>query len=819
MLSSSTLPETALDESTRSLTRRFRATRARTVSLVAPLAPEDTVVQSMPDASPVKWHLAHTTWFFERFMLRVFDTSYRSPDEIYDFLFNSYYVTVGPRHCRPRRGVLSRPTLEQVLEYRRHIDQHVEALLTGASDSLHEIAGIDQDLDPDGVHDLHHVMELGLQHEMQHQELIVTDIKHALSSNPMLPAPYAVCDDPEPQGAVPALTWRRCDAGVSVIGADPEEGFCFDNELPRHRVFLEAFELAERPVTNAEYRAFVEDGGYRRPELWLSLGWDAVRQQEWEAPLYWYQHEGRWHEYTMPRGAAPLRDQEPVCHLSYFEADAYARWAGARLPTEAEWEHVAASETIHSASAARPRLHPTPLEPAQADAHGVSSNPRLGELWEWTSSSYAPYPGYTPPAGALGEYNGKFMCNQYVLRGGSCATPRAQVRPTYRNFFAPEARWQFTGIRLARSVRDDGPDRSDRPAGTRTRAPGTAHVVDSRSLDLAAGDPAAGEPAARGPAVRETAVQEPAVRDQALIDQCVRGLRETPPRLPTKYLYDARGSRLFERITALPEYTLTRDELLIFERHLDEMAALIGPRAWIIELGSGDGRKTRRLLRALEDPAGYTPIEVSGEALDATVSGLAAQCPDLDVRPVRGDFFSERELPIPDGTRRVAFFPGSTIGNFDEGDARELMRRLAGWVGPGGGLLIGADLVKPVEELLPAYSDVEGVTAEFNLNLLDRLNREAGADIDRSAWCHRASWNAERSRMESHLVSRRAQRVTLGGHRFEFDAGDAIRTEISRKYSPALLRETAEPFVCRREWFDPRQRFMVAYMEAPHHEL
>lgn len=431
-----------------SLTDTFRETRGATERLVEPLAPDDTIVQSMPDASPTKWHLAHTSWFFERFVLRAFDATYTPEHEIYDVLFNSYYNTVGPQHCRPRRGVLSRPTLGEVFAYRRVVDDRVSALLERE----------------DGPR-LRAVMEIGLQHEKQHQELIVTDIKHALGGNPMLPAPYAAhSEDDGASRALERTRWRRFEGGVAHLGAEigtdvDGNAFRYDNEGPRHRVFLEPFEIAHRPVSNDEYLAFIGDGGYERPELWLSLGWAAVNEHGWTCPMYWFEDGGRWHQYTLHRGAAPLRGDEPVCHLSYFEADAFARWAGTqraeaqwagtRLPTEAEWEHAAADLPLDGVVSEEGRYHPSPMR-------AVEPHPcrYFGDVWEWTSSSYAPYPGFKAPEGSLGEYNGKFMCNQYVLRGGSCATPRAQARLTYRNFFSPESRWQFSGIRLARSLGD-----------------------------------------------------------------------------------------------------------------------------------------------------------------------------------------------------------------------------------------------------------------------------------------------------------------------------------------------------------------------------
>jgi ergothioneine biosynthesis protein EgtB len=403
----------------------YRSIRLRTVSLAAPLGPEDAAVQSMPDASPVKWHLAHTTWFFETFLLAGRERGFAAFDPRYRYLFNSYYEAAGPRHARPRRGMLTRPPLAEVLAYRAQVDERVEALLA-------------RGLDPEGAA----VLELGLHHEQQHQELILTDLKHAFSENPLEPA-YAP-PLPVPARDAPALTFLEHEGGLVEVG-HRGGGFAYDNEGPRHRVWLEPFAIASRAVTCGEYLAFMADAGYRRPELWLSDGWVAVQAQRWEAPLYWRRGgSGAWSAFTL-HGVRHVDPHEPVTHLSFYEAEAYARWAGARLPTEEEWEIAAEGAAAEGAFADGGRYHPAvsgPARPAQV----------LGDVWEWTRSAYAPYPGFRPAPGALGEYNGKFMCNQLVLRGGSCATPAGHVRTTYRNFFYPDARWQFSGIRLAREA-------------------------------------------------------------------------------------------------------------------------------------------------------------------------------------------------------------------------------------------------------------------------------------------------------------------------------------------------------------------------------
>lgn len=401
----------------KSLLERYDEVRAFTDELAQPLEREDMVVQSMPDVSPTKWHLAHTTWFFETFVLE----GQPAFEPAYAVLFNSYYNTVGEQFPRARRGLLSRPTVEDVRRYRANVDARVREKLT---------AGIDDALAA--------VVEVGLHHEEQHQELLLTDIKHVLSVNPMEPA--YVLREPAQSSEAPELRWRRYDEGVRQVGFDGR-GFCFDNERPRHRVFVGAFELGLRPVTVGDYRAFIADGGYRRHELWHSEGWCIVQERGWDAPLYW-----RGDRIHTLGGTLPLDDAEPVTHVSWFEASAYAAWAGARLPTEAEWEVASADAGAPGAFADDRRFHPAPVD----DAGGWTG--MFGDTWEWTSSPYVPYPGYAPLPGALGEYNGKFMANQYVLRGGSCATRRHHVRPTYRNFFPSDARWQFTGFRLARDL-------------------------------------------------------------------------------------------------------------------------------------------------------------------------------------------------------------------------------------------------------------------------------------------------------------------------------------------------------------------------------
>ncbi|MEI2414755.1 ergothioneine biosynthesis protein EgtB [Orrella sp. JC864] len=402
--------------------QRYLAVRAYSLALAAPLSPEDQCVQSMPDASPTKWHLAHTTWFFETVILQPHLPGYAVFDPHFHYLFNSYYEALGPRHPRPLRGLLTRPALQEVLAYRQHVDAAMQSLLQDAGPGLWaQLAG---------------ALMLGLQHEQQHQELMLTDILHALSCNPLLPA-YRPEDEPAVRraGEPDPIRWVEHPGGLAQVGGETAaEGFVFDNETPRHTVLLHPHKLAHRLVSNAEYAAFIADGGYERPELWLSDGWAMVQREGWRCPLYWLRHDdprlqGRspgpgWHVYGLD-GVQPLRPEQPVCHLSFYEAAAYAEWAGARLPTEFEWE-------------------------AAFGAPGLAG--MSGQVWQWTRSSYDPYPGFRPLPGIAAEYNGKFMVGQMVLRGSSLATPPGHFRPSYRNFFPPAARWQFSGLRLARDA-------------------------------------------------------------------------------------------------------------------------------------------------------------------------------------------------------------------------------------------------------------------------------------------------------------------------------------------------------------------------------
>lgn len=427
---------------TAELIERYRETRSFTERMCDPMEIEDYVIQSMPDVSPTKWHLAHTTWFFETFILSNNYPHYQPLYRQYNYLFNSYYNAIGEQFCRPRRGQISRPTVKEVYEYRHYVDEKMVDLI--------------QRLDSDGALDsIRHTIILGINHEQQHQELMATDIKHVLSMNPLRPTLYARPADTQPTG-VPALEWLRYEAGLYETGYNGPE-FHFDNEGKRHKEYVESFEITSRLVTNGEFMKFIDDGGYSRPDLWLSLGWATVQQHslkehEWEKfdkPLYWFRNDDGWMQYTLA-GPRPVHPDEPVVHVSYYEADAFSRWSGVRLPSEAEWEIASADAEITGGNFSdnmsfQPR--PLPLTAQPGRLHQM-----FGDVWEWTNSAYNAYPGFKPWEGAAGEYNGKFMANQIVLRGGSCATPQNHIRPSYRNFFPADAKWQFMGFRMARDA-------------------------------------------------------------------------------------------------------------------------------------------------------------------------------------------------------------------------------------------------------------------------------------------------------------------------------------------------------------------------------
>jgi dimethylhistidine N-methyltransferase len=704
------------DDAERDLLERFRAVRAGSLARAAPLSAEDQQAQSMPDASPTKWHLAHVTWFFETFLLTPFLHGYRAFDPAFGYLFNSYYETVGPRHPRPARGLITRPSLERVLAYRVHVDAAMERLL--ASDPPAEVAEL---------------VVLGLAHEEQHQELILMDVLHLLAQSPLNPA-YG--PGFEPAVARAPLAWIELHGGCVTIGTSGD-GFAFDNEGPRHDVLLRPYRLANRLVTNREWLAFMEDGGYARADLWLSDGWARVREEGWNAPLYWRSGEAGWRAMSLG-GLAPLDLDAPVLHVSYYEADAYATWAGKRLPTEAEWEHAAAT---------RPEAF------VQLD----------GAAWQWTASAYLGYPGFKPARGAVGEYNGKFMMGQMTLRGGASITPADHARPTYRNFFYPHQRWMFSGVRLAEDA------------------------------------PAAGEASEEGQA-------------EAFRHDVLEGLARRPKSIPPKWFYDAKGSELFEAITEVPEYYPTRAETALLSRIAPELAARIPPDAILIEYGSGASAKTRLILDAAPQLGAYAPIDISVSALEAAAASIRRDYPSLVVEPLARDFTRSGDAPAAAaGRRRVGFFPGSTIGNFDPPEAVRLLAEARRLMGEDGLFILGADLVKEVRVMTSAYDDAAGVTAAFNKNLLARIDRELGGDVDLDAFEHRAVWNAEDSRMEMHLVSRASQTVHVAGRAFDFAAGESLHTENSYKFTVEDVTGMAKRagWTLLERWIGPPPAFAV----------
>jgi ergothioneine biosynthesis protein EgtB len=408
---------------------RYDKIREATEKLTTPLEIEDFVIQAMENASPVKWHLAHTSWFFETFVLKKAIDNFNSLHPQYSYIFNSYYVQTGDPHCRDKRGNLSRPTVKKVFEYRKYIDENMHQLIDGLSIEQFE--------------EWVPVIEVGLHHEQQHQELMLTDLKYMFGQNPLYPI-YKETKRPKIE-SLPEIKWIEFDEGVCTVGNEGDE-FGFDNEFPAHKTYIQNFKLANRLVTNGEFLEFIEDGGYKNSKWWLDEGFATIEKEKWEWPLYWVQRDSDWLHFTLS-GLEKLDLNEPVCHVSYYEADAFARWAGSRLPTEEEWEVASKKVPMSGNFVEKDHLHPASMK---SDKQGLKQ--MFGDVWQWTKSSYMAYPGFKPFPGKLGEYNGKFMVNQYVLRGGSCATPKSHFRKTYRNFFHTDARWQFTGIRLAKDA-------------------------------------------------------------------------------------------------------------------------------------------------------------------------------------------------------------------------------------------------------------------------------------------------------------------------------------------------------------------------------
>ena len=727
---------------------RLRATRRLTEALAAPLSPEDQVVQSMPDVSPTKWHRAHTTWFFETFVLGPHLAGYQTVHPAYDYLFNSYYEQVGDRHPRAERGLISRPSAEEVGEYRAAVDRALDELIDGA--------------DADQLAAILPLLELGTNHEQQHQELLLMDIKHVFSCNPLLPA-YRLGTAPLSGPVTEQLRWIEVAPDpIQDLGVIPG-AFSFDNEGPRHQALVRTFRLADRLATEGEWRAFMADDGYRRPELWLSEGWATVQSEGWDAPLYWHRVDDEWQVFTLG-GSRPLLDATPVTHVSYFEADAFARWSGRRLATEAEWEVAARLAPADDApnDLGVGALHPRPAAAASRD--GVRQ--LFGDGWEWTASPYAAYPGFRPVEGAIGEYNGKFMCNQMVLRGGAPVTPSGHTRATYRNFFPPSARWAFSTVRLA-----DDPEPRVHPTppsqrqGTNQPTPHpAAPVVITPVIDvhLGAADIA-----------------------EALRSDVVAGLSAPHATLPPKWFYDDRGSDLFDQITRLDEYYPTRREREILEREAGTIAAASGADT-LVELGSGTSDKTRLLLDAFEASGQlqrFVPFDVSEGILRWAAQTIAERHPGLAVHGVVGDF--DRHLSeVPDGGTRMVAFLGGTIGNFEPAPRARFLTDLSATLVAGDSLLLGTDLVKDPDRLVRAYDDDAGVTAEFNRNVLRVLARELEADVDPEAWDHVARWDPEEEWIEMRLAPQGTQRIAvphLGVDR-TFESTETLRTEVSAKF-------------------------------------
>ncbi|HEY3947558.1 ergothioneine biosynthesis protein EgtB [Phenylobacterium sp.] len=721
------------------LLHRYRAVRQATEALTRSLTPEDQLAQSMPDASPTKWHLAHVTWFWETFLLVPHLAGYKPFDPRFHYLFNSYYEALGERQPRPQRGLLTRPSLDDVIAYRAHVDAAMSGLLADGAPALTEL------------------IDLGLAHEEQHQELILMDILHLFAQSPLTPA-YAPPRNLTPAPAPEPLKFVRFDGGLVPIGHEGP-GFAFDNESPRHKVWLEPFELADRLVTNGEWMGFMADGGYRRAELWLSEGWARVQAEGCDAPLYWREDgQGGWADMGL-HGLRPIDPAAPVSHVSFYEAEAYAAWAGARLPTEAEWEHAAAGMAVAGNFLGSGRLAPAAPPP------GTGLRQMFGDVWAWTRSAYAPYPGFRPAAGAVGEYNGKFMAGQFVLRGGACVTPSGHTRASYRNFFYPQQRWMFSGVRLAR---DAGPGEG-------------AAVAGDFETDVLA------------------------------------GLSRPQKAIPPKYFYDAAGSALFEQITELPEYYPTRTEVALLREIAPQIAGLISDGAALVEFGSGASVKTRLLLDAAPQLSVYAPIDISRAALDEAAAAIRKDYPELIVAPLLEDFTRALVLPHEAQGRPVTgFFPGSTIGNFTPDEAQAFLARARALLGSGARFLVGIDLVKDPQTLVRAYDDAQGVTAAFNKNLLTRINRELGADFDLDAFAHCAVWNAQDSRIEMHLESLKDQQVRVAGRAVRFAAGETIHTENSCKFTVdgfARLAASAG-WTLEARWISPDPAFAVVSLMA-----
>ena len=766
------------------LAERVTQSRALTEALAAPLLPEDQTVQSMPDVSPTKWHRAHTTWFYEAFVLEPHMAGYRPVHPSYGYLFNSYYEQVGDRHPRHLRGLASRPSTIEVGEYRTAVDRALQELLCIVDDHELEL--------------LAPLIELGIQHEQQHQELLLMDIKHVFWSNPLRPA-YRLGTTATGEHETAPLKWVEISSGADArthMGHDAL-GFSFDNELPRHDVLVPPFALAQRLTTEGEWLSFMDDGGYERPELWLSDGWAHVRAECWSAPLYW-EHDGNdWTVFTLG-GSRPVHRSTPVTHLSYYECDAFARWAGVRLPTEQEWElaarAAAADDEANDLSSGA--LHPRPARKVDLGVAQLS-----GDGWEWTSSAYGPYPGFHPASGAIGEYNGKFMSGQMVLRGGAPITPPGHARTTYRNFYPPAARWPFTTLRLARSAQT--PDDSPTEETSWVRSDDTA-IRPRRSTST---------PSVVVPVIEEYLTGED--QEQSLAADVARAFAAPQLRLSPKWLYDDRGSELFDQITRLDAYYPTRREREVLEREAAAIAR-ISAADTVVELGSGTSDKTRLVLDAMARTSQlvrYAPIDVSAGVLGWSAHALARRYPGLEVHAVVGDFDRHLGHVPTDGTRLFAFL-GGTIGNYERPERAEMLQRLSSVMAEGDALLLGTDLVKDVDRLLLAYDDPAGITAQFNLTLLRILQRRLGAQLDQNGWRHRAVWNADEESIEMHLVAVGPQRIAIPALEVDrsFGDGEHLHTETSAKFRRAgVAAELDAAGLATTEWWtDERGDFGVS---------
>ncbi len=694
------------------LLERYLNVRRHSESLIATLTDEDMVVQSMPDASPTKWHLGHTTWFFETFVLAKHLADYKPFDPAFAYLFNSYYESLGPRQPRPQRGLLTRPSIADIRDYRRYVDNHIQTLLTDNTTA-----------------DLGGLMELGFAHEEQHQELLLMDVLHLFNQSPI--KPIYLKEWLAPKTDRPG-DYQLMAGGMVELG-HIGEAFSFDNENPRHATWLQPFEISDRLVTNGEWLAFVEDGGYSRPEFWLSDGWAKVQAEGWQAPLYWQQQERNWQQMTLA-GLQPIQHDAPVMHISYYEACAYATWANARLPTETEWEIAARSGLL------------TQIEDC---------------AWQWTQSAYSPYPGFRPAANAIGEYNGKFMVSQMVLRGGACVTPQGHSRLSYRNFYYPGQRWMFSGLRLARDLPSQ-----QQPENNTSDAKYTSDFA----KDVRA------------------------------------GLGATEKSLAPKYFYDATGSELFEAICRTREYYPTRAETALLKDIAHELSSFIPDGAALIEFGSGASVKTRLVLEASPQLDVYIPLDISPSALHSATEQLQQAYPALWVAPEVGDFCHLKDLPAAARTRpRVGFFPGSTLGNFCKQDSVEFLRSVRRFLGENARLILGLDMLKDISTLEAAYDDSDGITAQFNKNLLARINRELDGDFDLEQFLHLAQWNPEQSCIEMFLVSTQDQEVHAAGSTFQFSEGERLHTECSHKYTPDSVARLAEAagWKVERQWLSP----------------